>query len=415
VSSTPSPATVTTDADPTLSWIGELLCPPDSGLRLTTAPSHDEHTVARWLALPSTSRPRLLAPTGGPPAAAALGQFNDSMTQPARVRKWAVGQALRIGTGKLRRHDQVAVVGEPIRPDADLLGSVLPDMLGERVVSAVVLGPGRRPNAKPVLQLLRADGRVLAYAKIGWNDLTRDLIANEHKALASWEGEPPTTFAVPRPLGSTMWNRHSILLVSPAPQRVFRSGPRNDPPPTRTVREVAAHGGIEEVELANAPYVARLRAYADRVSDDEGIRSTARSAIASTIDRDGNRKIAVGTAHGDWGPWNMSRVDGTLHVWDWERATDGVPIGTDVLHLHCQASIFGSRRSVPTSITLALAEARAQLVELGVDPTVHRSLMDLYLVERLLRLAAGRSEGVPVRQELVTGVIDVLLGRGGSV
>jgi hypothetical protein len=61
-----------------------------------------------------------------------------------------------------------------------------------------------------------------------------------------------------------------------------------------------------------------------------------------------------------------------------------------------------------------LAEARDQLVELGVDPRVHPSLMDLYLVDRLLRLAAGRSEGVPVRRELVTDVIGVLSGHGGS-
>jgi hypothetical protein len=413
MSGTSSPTTVSPDANPTLSWLGQLLCPAGSGLRLSADPSREAHTVARWLALPSASRPRLLAPAGGPPAAAALAQFNDSMTQVARMRKWAIGQALRIGAGKLRRHDYVAIVGDAMSSESDLLGSVLPELLSERVETAVVLGPGRRPNAKPVLQLLRSDGRVIAYAKIGWNDLTRELIENEHRVLTSWEARPPATFAVPRALGSTTWNRLSILLVSPAPHRLFRSGPRNAPPPSRTVREVGALGGMQDCELANAPFLTRLDREADRLVD-EPVGEVARSVIASTIDRDGHRKVAVGTAHGDWGPWNMSRVDGTLHVWDWERTADGVPIGLDVLHLHCQTSIFGSRRSVPDAVSRALAEAREQLVELEVDPHVHRSLMNLYLVERLLRLAAGRSEGVPIRRELLTGLIDVLSDGGGT-
>jgi hypothetical protein len=349
----------------------------------------------------------------GAPAAAALSQFNDSMSQPARLRKWALGQALRLGAGNLRHAHHIVVAGHPRGPDTDLFGSLLPEMVGEPVLTAVMLGAARRPNAKPVMQLIRPDGRVLGYAKIGWNDLTRNLLANEHRVLASWERTPPATFEVPRPLGSATWKELSILLISPVPQRVLRRGRKNAPPPTSTARELAAHDGIEEVELANAPFVARLEADADRLAD-EHIRHAARSALSSTIDRDGGRKIAVGTAHGDWGPWNMSRVGKTLHIWDWERTASGVPVGTDVLHLHFQASAFGSRRSVRTTTSRALAEARDQLVELGVDPRVHPSLMDLYLVDRLLRLAAGRSEGVPVRRELVTDVIGVLSGHGGS-
>jgi hypothetical protein len=413
VSGTPSPPAVDIDPHPSLSWVGELLCPTGSGLRLLRGPSRDQRIIARWLALPSASRPRLLTPLGGAPAAAALGQFNDSMTQAARLRKWAVGQTLRLGAGGLRRRHQVAVAGNTPRPELDLLGSVLPEMIGERVVFAVMIGAGRRPNAKPVLQLLRPDGRVLAYAKVGWNDLTRSLIANEAGTLASWQDRPPETFAVPRPVGSATWNGLSILLVSPVPHRVLRRGQRNAAPPARSVLEVAALGGIEELELANAPMVSRLTAEAGRLADPPA-RDVAISAIASVIDRNGHRKVAVGTAHGDWGPWNMSRVGGTLHVWDWERTAGGVPVGTDILHLHFQTSALGSRRSVRTTTSMTLAEARGQLAELGVDPAVHGSLMDLYLVELLLRLAAGRSAGVAIRQELLAGVLGVLSDGGAS-
>lgn len=406
------PHASTADADPILSWIGELLCPAGSGLRVLRDPSRGTPSVARWLALPSAGRPRLLAPMTGAPAAAALGQFNDSMTQSARLRKWAVGQALRLGAGNLRRPHHVVLAGHPQRSDDDLLGAVLPEMVGEPLVTAVMLGGARRPNTKPVLQLLRPDGRVLGYAKVGWNDLTRELLVNEHRALTSWEARPPTTFEVPRALGSTTWNGLSILVVSPMPHHVLRSGPRNAPPPTPTARELAAHDGIEEVELANVPFVARLHADTDNLVD-EPIRDAARAAISSTIEQHGTRKIAVGTAHGDWGPWNMSRVGGRLHIWDWERMAAGVPIGTDILHLHFQASSFGSRSPVRAASSSALAAAHGQLVELGVDARIHRSLLDLYLVERLLRLAAGRSQGVPIKQELVSEMIGMLPGRGG--
>ena len=64
-----------------------------------------------WAVMPSASNPTVLIPVGGRAGASALRQFNDSMSQPARVRKAAAGAAVRVGGGPPHRP-------RPIRGDA---------------------------------------------------------------------------------------------------------------------------------------------------------------------------------------------------------------------------------------------------------------------------------------------------------
>ena len=394
-----------------MTWLGELLCPPGSGLRLVVGSSPDECHAGPWIAFPLKDRPRLLSPVKGRPATAAFAQFNDSMTQAARLRKWVVGRALGVGAGALLPGQRAAIVGRPADPRLDLLGSVLPEVLGEPVVAAVMPGPGLRPNAKPVLQLMRPDGRVLAYAKLGWNGLTRALILNEERALVSWTERPPTTFEAPRSLGLVPWNGLSILLVSPVPHHVLRRGSKDALPATEVVREVSEHGGVSEELLGSARFPQRLIEEARRVKDDR-VRTVSLATVDRVLDRMGSHVVRWGTGHGDWGPWNMSRTRDVLNVWDWERTADAVPVGFDVLHFFFQTTALRSRLPVPTAASASLAAAGVQLGELGVEPEVQASLMELYLTEVLLRLEAGRSSGVPVRDALRAGVLE-LLSQGG--
>ncbi len=403
----PIAPSVSSDRGSSLTWLGELLCPAGSGLRLVQGASPDECHAGPWLAFPLRGRPRLLSPVKGPTATAAFDQFNDSMTQAARLRKWAVGLSLGVGAGALFRGQRAAVVGRPADPRLDLLGSVLPEALGEPVVAAVMPGPGLRPNAKPVIQLMRPDGRVLAYAKLGWNGLTRALILNEERALISWAERPPITFEVPRSLGLVPWNGLSILLVSPVPHHVLRRGSKDALPQTEVVREVSEHGGVSEESFGSARFPQRLIEEAGRVEDDR-VRSVSLAAVDRVLDRMGGHMVRCGTGHGDWGPWNMSRTRDALHVWDWERTADGVPVGFDVLHFCFQTSALRSRLPVPAAASASLAAAGAQLGELGVEPEIQASLMELYLTEVLLRLEAGRSSGVPVRDALRAGLLELL-------
>src|SRR6185437_4064027 len=85
-------------------------------------------------------------------------------------------------------------------------------------------------------------GRVLAYAKVGWNELTRPLVAAEADALASFAArpDPPRTFKVSRLLHALEWQGNTVTVVEPlvggAPVSAF------DPP--RDATHELALGGI---------------------------------------------------------------------------------------------------------------------------------------------------------------------------
>ena len=51
--------------------------------------------------------------------------------------------------------------------------------------------------------LITPDGRTLAYAKIGWSALTRNLVANEFDWLQRLDGRVPEPFVIPAPLRAT--------------------------------------------------------------------------------------------------------------------------------------------------------------------------------------------------------------------
>ena len=165
---------------------------------------------------------------------------------------------------------------------------------------------------------------------------------------------------------------------------------------------------MSEEPFGSARFPQRLIEEAGRVEDDR-VRTVSLATIDRVLDRMGSHMVRWGTGHGDWGPWNMSRTRDALHVWDWERTADAVPVGADVLHFCFQtAAGLRSRLPVPAAASAALAAAAPQLRELGVEPEIQASLMELYLTDVLLRLEAGRSSGVPVRDALRAGLLQLL-------
>lgn len=396
-------------ADP-LRWLDTVIRSPGGSLRLTRGGSVEGRIVARWKAIPSADAPRLLTPVSGTPAFAALAQYNDTMSYPARLRKWIIGQALRVGVGRLLPDRDVILAGVDGTQD-DLLGHVLPEILGEPVVPAIALGEGLRPNAKPVIQLIRPDGKTLAYAKLGWNAITRPLVENEADALIRWEASPPSSFEVPRTIASFLWNDISVLVQTPMPHRLVRSHGRSKLPPARVIGEVAELDGIDQGPLADCPFFRRLDERSSSMSQDG-----AGQAASRTVDRVGqavgDRLIRWGTAHGDWSPWNMSGVRGSLFVWDWERCSAGVPIGLDTLHYRFQCALSTSR-PIRAVADLSLESAVPQLAELAVDASLHGHLLELYLADVLLRLEEGRRLGVPIRKRMHQELTELLWdGRG---
>ena len=128
-----------------------------------------------FVVVPGLGRPRLLVPLGSRRAAAtALRRYSEPRSRLARARLELLALAMRTGLGGLVMRDRVRVTA-PDPGTADTIEAYLAQALGGPVHLSLHIGPARA-NRKPVLQLLSDDGKVLGFAKIGVNDLTRRLV-----------------------------------------------------------------------------------------------------------------------------------------------------------------------------------------------------------------------------------------------
>jgi hypothetical protein len=355
--------------------------------------------VERFIALPGPARPRLLAPlSSGPAASAALRQFNNSMSQHARVGKALLGLGIRsrIARRFLGAEVTILVDGEvgPDRLAEVLLEEHLREVLGRRDLHLAITLGRLRPNAKPVIQVLSGTGHIVAYAKVGWNDLTRRLVRNEARVLESYPRERLGLVRMPELLHHGEWNGLEISLTSPLPHPLLRRGRRSAPPPTGAPRAVAHLLGVEHEPLGASRYLRSLRAaIEDALAEDPSIHSVA-DGLENLERRHGELVLAFGCWHGDWAPWNMASVDGRLFVWDWERSRDPVPVGLDVVHFHFQTAFQSNGRRVREAAQAASAASRAALGSLGVPERAEGAIIPLYLMEIFLRYDEARRAGV---------------------
>jgi hypothetical protein len=251
------------------------------------------------------------------------------------------GLPQRLGRSRLGVH-VAAGVSEAELPDL-VLRHRLAALLETREVELVVRVGANRPNGKPVVQVGDHAGRVLAYAKVGWNELTRPLVAAEADALASFAArpEPPRTFKVSRLLHSLEWQGNTVTVVEPlvggAPVSAF------DPPRDAT-HELALGGIVTRSTLAESDWWADVRT---RISAFGADLDAAAEAIAAEA---GETLLGFGRGHGDWTPWNMRRLDGRLVVWDWERSREGVPIGIDAVHYGLLVALNARKLPPPRAV-----------------------------------------------------------------
>jgi hypothetical protein len=265
-------------------------------------------------------------------------------------------------------------------------------VLGADDVELAVRVGATRPNGKPVVQVSEPGGRVLAYAKVGWNDLTRPLVAAEAGALRGFAagGDAPHTFRVARLLHAEEWQGNTLAVVEPL---VGGTPVTTHDPPREATRELALGGAVAGAPLAESEWWAAARARIDAAGADLG---TAADAIAAEA---GALTLGFGRGHGDWTPWNMRRLDGRLVVWDWERSRDGVPVGLDALHYGLLVALNARRLPPPRAVADTLARAPDWLRALDQPPAAARVMLCLELLEMSLRYAEARRAGVTVRHD----------------
>jgi hypothetical protein len=372
-----------------LRWLADaLFVGSDVLARRGPAPSSRTPFIS-FTALPSSQHPRLLVPAGSARAAGlALRQYNDGLSQAARVRKAAAGMALELASGRFIG-GRIDVFAGPDRSSFSVLADELRRVFGASDLEiAVFLGERDRPNRKPVLQVSTERGEMLGYVKVGWNDETKRLIANEAKALRSMLKSPPESFRVPRLLHEGEVEGLLIEVLSPFQHRLRRRGALGAAPPRAAVREVAVGNGTETQSLVGSQFARTVRDRIGLVADLER-----RKSVTELLDRiegdSGDVPLTFGTCHGDWTPWNMSRTPSGLIVWDWERHSRPVPLGFDVLHHRFQFAWRGDRNPVGRAMGATRRGSVDTLSWLGIAESNHELLVRLYLLELILRFEEG--------------------------
>src|SRR5262245_15736066 len=94
----------------------------------------------------------------------------------------------------------------------------------------------------PVLQLFRTDGTPVAYAKIGWDDVTSAQVRAESDALLRVADAETHAFHAPGVLWRGPWEHLELCVTAPLPS-ASRRVPKAELPPIAPLREVAEVDG----------------------------------------------------------------------------------------------------------------------------------------------------------------------------
>ncbi|MGI8696036.1 MAG: hypothetical protein ACR2JQ_05235, partial [Mycobacteriales bacterium] len=279
------------------------------------------------------------------------------------------------------------ITSESRSADANIAAHLRSELSRDLLIG-MYIGPSRA-NRKPILQLLTPGGETFAFAKVGLNPLTDDLVHREAHALSELAGARLDRLELPRLLHHGTWRGHAVLV-----ETAFDSLPSR-PDASQlgaAMSELSAVLGTERGTTAGSAYWSTLQTRlhslpAGRLGD----------RLATAVDRlgasRGNVPLSFGSWHGDWTPWNMSMRHGRALVWDWERFETRVPIGFDGLHFSLQSAVVRRRTAPRLAAEQTVDNAAAILTPFGVGPAPATITALLYLADICARyLGDGQAQ-----------------------
>ena len=401
-----------------LAWVGRLLLAgnvPEGDVLVARTPPRGYRSVLAFRALPNALHPYLLLPLDSRAAAAgSVHHIGNPLKRRMRVAESALSLSFQVGVGQRVLNQQLHVcVPDGFQMDAPTLIDRARALVGRDDLSAAVILGRDRPNRKPVLKLLGPKGEPVAFAKVGWNEVSRTLVRHETQMLTTLEtdGRRPSSFRVPSVIGFDEGDEIDLLVVTPMPQASgLRGGPPSDVP-MRATREVAVSGGVAWDRLDASPYWSTLGGRVASACEDTGnvVAGDQELAFKQLEQTYGSRELPFGSWHGDWTPWNMTRVDGSLFVWDWERAEGSVPIGLDLMHFDFDVRVKINGVSPARAIDDSVLEMGPPLETLGLPSGLTNLVASLHVLEMTLRFQEARTQGVDVADTIYGPALRAIL------
>lgn len=337
-----------------------------------------EGPTSRYLARPSAAQPHLLLPLAPTTVTrAALRRHHDARTSKEKLVGLAAETVGRLGLARFAGGEVV-----------DLAPFGLIQQLGEQLdeaelIPSIAIGPPRR-NRKPVIQLLRPDGSVIGFVKVGWSTLTRELVTNEAARLKNVAGRLPSPLTAPTVLAQMATDDIDAVVTSPLDVRpTMKTAPRLS---DDVVLELARCRGSHRCAVANLGTIADMRAATKPLPID----------IDQLVARHDGVELEAGIWHGDLTPWNMATSPTEVMVWDWEFAGVDRPVGFDLLH----AAFEQVRRAAPNNESAAVEAVLEQaptllrpVREAAMPKANLEAYRDLYLAELIARETRLSGEG----------------------
>lgn len=268
----------------------------------------------------------------------------------------------------------------------------LSDIFEQALTTSVHLGPPRA-NRKPVMTVVNADGRTVAFVKVGINPLTRSLVSAEGQALTRIDAAPIRSVEVPQVLHEETWMDLQILCLSPLDTSMAKPVPHALL--QNAMVEVSEALGTDHVSVRACAHVRNLRSCAAALLSSQGDLLVA--AIDRLVQKFGDVTIPLGCWHGDWTPWNMSWSGEVVRVWDWERLQRGVPLGMDALHLEIQRALRVPGSDVSRTTTEHVARRQQILAPWHHDATTSTIVSIVYLLTLGCRYAVDGQEEAGAR------------------
>jgi hypothetical protein len=250
------------------------------------------------------------------------------------------------------------------------------------------------PHRKPVIQAATRQGRVLAYAKVGWNETTATLVLNEALTLQRIAGAHFESFSAPQLLHVGRW-KDAHFSVQSAPQGHLSQAPRDLSPEYGASLRELRHNGTVWLPLVESDFWADLLRNCDGLKDDYRRRMVAQGLEAAERRLRG-QALPFHPCHGDFVPWNAQLVDGQLYLFDWEYARKQSLPGYDLIHFLVSTWAL-VRRWKPARVVKEVLRLGSAWASAGIEPEAAIPLLLLYLLERFTFYCCGDE---PVVQQL---------------
>lgn len=279
----------------------------------------------RFAVLPSRQEPRYLLPLGDSRTTLEGFRVYTPYGFGARLRKSLLAQIIKTGWRGWAMNP--LSVGEPLG-----LKALVTNVTGERDPAfAMLLGsPGK--YRKLTIQVMRGNGQILGYIKLGLTKPASERVRRETRVLEEVAALRPY---VPRVLYEGEWQDSYMLFQSPLGGKP--GGEQLSDMHLEFLEKLAA---IRRENKPGRQVVEEVGARWKEVTwrCDWRWQQLGRATLEAAHRELDGITVPCGYWHGDFAPWNTRVQDGKVSVFDWESCQPGMPLGWDTFHFSVQVA-----------------------------------------------------------------------------